>query len=68
MYSRIAKPALTQQATYHDGKHNADLLHDFKDTQQQEEDHLVEGVGMDTEVGDSTKVMVVWLVFVRYQW
>ena len=59
---------LTQQETYHDRKHDADLLNDFKDAQQQEEDHLVEGVGVDTEVGDSAKIAVVWLVFVWDEW
>ena len=52
---------------YHDGKDDADLLHDFEYAEEEEEDDLEEGIGVDPDVGYETEVGIVGLVFVRYE-
>ena len=67
--TRVILTSLFQNgSTYHDGEYNANLRHDLEDTEHQEEGHLVQCVGVYTDIRDTTKVVVVWFVFVWDQW
>ena len=57
-----------EDCSHHDREHYADVWYHLEDTEQQEEGHLVECVGMDAEVGDAAQVVVVWFVFVWDEW
>ena len=65
---REGKGGGERDRSHHDREHYADVWHHLEDTEQQEEGHLVEGVGMDAEVGDAAQVVVVWFVFVWDEW
>ena len=56
------------QRSHHDGEDYADLLDNLEDAEYEEEEDLVEGVGVDPHVGDPPEVVVVRLVLVGNQW
>ena len=50
---REGKGGGERDRSHHDREHYADVWYHLEDTEQQEEGHLVECVGVDAEVGDA---------------
>ena len=56
---------LLHVVSHHDREDDAGLLDHLEYTEDEEEEHLVERVAVDTEVGYATEIVVVGLVLVR---
>ena len=64
--SRLARYKARPSA-HHDGKDDADLADHLEDTEQGQEHHLEQGVGVDPAIGNVTQELVIRFVLVGHE-